>query len=55
MFMHMCSGVSISESKNKSLRLHDMNRAPFFASEMVLFKSNLVSMIEEAGDTGSSR
>ena len=52
-FIRMYYGISIGEAKKKSLRLHDMNRDPLFASEMVLFKINLFSIREAAGDTGS--
>ena len=52
--MCMYSGRSISKAKKKSLRSHEMNRAYFFASEIVIFKSNLFSMRKSAGDSGSS-
>ena len=51
-YMRIYSGSSIGECQKKSLRLYDMNCAPFFALEMLLFKTNLVSIREEAGDPG---
>ena len=53
-FLCIYSSCSIGEATKKSLRLNDINCYPFFASEMELFKSNLVSMGEAAGDPGSS-
>ena len=50
----MYAACSIVEANKQSLRYCVINHAPFLASEMVLFKVNLVSMREASGDPGLS-
>ena len=55
MFILVYSVCSINEAKKKPFRLYDMNCDPFFASDMVQFKRDLVSMRKASGDPGFSR
>ena len=54
-FIHMYSGLFTGADKQKYLRLHGMNRDPFFVLKIVLLKINVVAIKEVAGDPGSSR
>ena len=52
--IYMNSGLAIFDPRKKSFRSAEIKRAPFVASEMVLFIINFVSRSDAAGEEGSS-